>query len=285
MSAELQKKLYEMEVTPPDAVWAKLSDALDEINADNKIAALMERTEVDPGISPWEKIAGILYGEKIQPRSGRVVNFKRLAVAALLIGVLLTTYFIFIDKPSDNAVAVTPAVPKSVPSDEVADAKTPDILITETPLSREQSRSVGVKDDVVVVRDNNRNRIPTPKQNRNIPTTVSSHAITGVSKELEEKTFNQSLDDLSLVAAHTGYMTMVSADGRLVKIPERYMSIAPYLQDKSEDPNLLDFLFEEGAYWKDKFREWRQKLAQSDVTPSHDNFFDIITLLKTIQEN
>ena len=38
MNSELQKRLYEMEVMPPAAVWEKLSINIDEINADNPIA-------------------------------------------------------------------------------------------------------------------------------------------------------------------------------------------------------------------------------------------------------
>ena len=38
MNSELQKRLYEMEVMPPAAVWEKLSVNIDEINADNSIA-------------------------------------------------------------------------------------------------------------------------------------------------------------------------------------------------------------------------------------------------------
>ena len=38
MNSGLQKRLYEMEVMPPEAVWEKLSLNIDEINRDNLLS-------------------------------------------------------------------------------------------------------------------------------------------------------------------------------------------------------------------------------------------------------
>ena len=275
MSSELQRKLYSMEVEPPATVWTRLADALDEINADNRIAAKFEVAEADPGYGSWQKILHVLY--PAQPQQSKVRHMLPYAMAAILVGLLIGIYFIFFNIQPGSEIAATPAEEKRE-------------TIDSTPLRSDTSKNlirIDMHRPAESARETyavNRNQIPEPR-NRNVNRTVAN-AEPPLSSELEEKTFNQPLDDLSFVASNTGYMTMVNADGRLVKIPEKYSTIAPYLQDKTEYPEyILDVLMHEDAYWKDKITKWRQKLAESNVAPSYDGFFEFINLLKNIQEN
>ena len=57
MNSELQKRLYEMEVMPPIAVWEKLSINIDEINADNPIAKKVFDAVLTPPATAWENIS------------------------------------------------------------------------------------------------------------------------------------------------------------------------------------------------------------------------------------
>ncbi len=285
--SDLQKRLYAMELEPPPEVWEKLSDNLDEINADNIVARKLEEVELNPGMDAWKKIARTLGGESVSipSENGRIINFRRVAAAAIVIGLLLGTYFLFFNTSRENNIAIS-----DVPSKNPVIPSPQENIVTsvEQPVITKKEPSLVVipeKDPTPDIYAGNLNRIPAPRPRKDATSIASNAKATHVSTRLEEKTFNQSLDDLSFVASNTGYMTMVSADGRLVKISEKYSAIAPYLQDKTEYPEYLaDILSGEGAYWKDKFREWRQKLAQTSVTPSHDNFFDIVSLLKTIQD-
>jgi len=56
MNSELQKRLYDMEVMPPAAVWEKLSVNIDEINADNSIAKKVLGAALTPPAAAWENI-------------------------------------------------------------------------------------------------------------------------------------------------------------------------------------------------------------------------------------
>ena len=57
MNSELQKRLYEMEVTPPVTVWEKLSVNIDEINADNSFAKKVLNAELTPPVNAWQNIS------------------------------------------------------------------------------------------------------------------------------------------------------------------------------------------------------------------------------------
>ena len=97
MNSEMQKRLYEMEVTPPPAVWEKLSITIDEINADIPVAIKVLNAELIPPASVWEKIDSTIHvvGEKKPERKAVVINLKRLAVAALMIGLIAAAWILF----------------------------------------------------------------------------------------------------------------------------------------------------------------------------------------------
>jgi len=98
------------------------------------------------------------------------------------------------------------------------------------------------------------------------------------------KIFNQPIDDLSMVATGDNYMTMVNANGRMIKIPTHLIHLAPRLQNKPITEDYYEILFGEGSYWEDQLNQWRQQLANSPVL-SGDIFSNMIEMLKSVQNN
>jgi hypothetical protein len=290
--SELKNRLYNMEVHPPDEVWNRLSASLDEINADNSIAQKLQALEVDPAHTAWEKIKYELEDSPayaIGKRKSIAIPFRRLAAAAIFIGLIISAYFLFFNKQNAGDNIVKTDIPKTTekitsPETKAPDFKKPEVpddkLATVTQIKPQRAQA-GVM--LAALKSNN---LPSPGR---IAPAEPLHSSTGnepeMTEEIKEKIFKEQIDDLSLIASNDRYVSMVSADGRMVKIPARFLNLAPYLQDKSSANDYLDILFEESTYWKEKFREWRQKLAQSSVTPSVNNFFDIIGLLNSIQDN
>jgi len=82
---------------PPAAVWEKLSVNIDEINADNTIAKKVLDAALTPPATAWENISiAIGAEEKKEPaKRGVVINFRRLAAAAIFIGVIITAWIVF----------------------------------------------------------------------------------------------------------------------------------------------------------------------------------------------
>ena len=75
MNSGLQKRLYEMEVMPPESVWEKLSLDIDEINADNILSKKIVNVELAPPIHAGEKInSSINIVEKKTARNKRGCN-------------------------------------------------------------------------------------------------------------------------------------------------------------------------------------------------------------------
>ena len=291
MSVGLQKRLYEMEVDPPAEVWNRLSAVLDEINSDNKLSEKIYGAAATPGYNSWEKIKNVLDEDAASSvTKTRIFNFRRLAVAAIFIGIIVSAYFLFFNKQNESTgiTTVEPPVKKaeSVVTGNNENKVAPPTSINLTPIAttdKQQKLNPAVKPGSVKIQTTNPSL---NKVNEDGPVLLASIGDEVQNKDhLGDKIFKEPIDDLSMVASNSNYVSIVSADGRLVKIPSHLAGLAPYLQQKPGESDYLDILFEESVYWKDKFKEWREKLAQSPVTPSFDNFFDIIGLLKTIQEN
>lgn len=302
-----KKRLYELEVDPPADVWLKLSDQLDEINADNQVAEKLGILEAQPPQSAWSRIIAALDAEVKSPAKlvRMTGNWKRIAAAAVIAGLIFASYFIFIQyRNSDregNVVTTGPApiqntVPQTenrqetilTPAIDSSASNSGEASVNEHRVKQTEQNSTNPA-PVIARNNNNRNNLPRPRvtaalENNDDPVSLVRNEADVSSAKLEESSFKASLEDLAFVKSHNGYLTMVTADGRLVNIPLKYSAIAPYLQDKASEIKYLDLLFEESDYWKSKFNEWKSKLGQPTVTPSLDNFFNLVSMLKAMEE-
>jgi hypothetical protein len=290
MSGPLKNRLYEMEVTPPEEVWKKLSAALDEINADNRLAGKIYNREIQPPGASWNIITAAL-DEKHQPAvssgGGRLILLKRLAVAAAIIGVLLSAYFIFLNTGNrDNEIAEETASPSG----------TKEIKIPGNQASPEYLNKDGNQTNQPLFTDQNSNKSLTLANQNNLAASITRKSSVPVNialirrkttekEKIGEKIFKEPIDDLSVIASGDDYYTMVNANGRMVKIPARLTGIASYLQDKPVVDDYFEMMFGEGAYWKGKLKDWRHQAVTSLQTPSAGSFFDIINLLRSAQDN
>lgn len=269
-----------MELTPPPEVWEKLASSLDEINADNLLAQKLQAVEIEPLSDSWKKIKSTLDTPIIQKNRPIIIPIRRFAYAAAIIGLVVLSYFLFINRQNGKNEIVTSDRNIKKEGNSPLDNR-PVITETITDSITRQGKD-GLSQASIAASS----RTSASKRSRAAaPVLLSSKSNVAITKEeLKEKIFNEQIDDLSLIASNDRYLAMVNADGRMVKLPTRFSNLAPYLQDKSTEHDYLDILFEESTYWKEKFREWRQKLAQSSISPSVDNFFDIIGLMKSIQD-
>lgn len=285
MSSELQKRLYEMEVTPPVAVWEKLSVNIDEINADNTIAKKVLDAALTPPAAAWENISIAINPEekKESSKKGVLVNFRRLAAAAIFIGLMITAWIVYKNNSGNDTLAgvqngiepKTSADTNSKNEKKIDDIRQPDI----SPDASIAAINPGTIDK------SKRNRSENIRNNKvNAALQKSSVQYAALNSETPGgNSFGQSIDDLSLVTSNQNYFTMVNANGRLVKIPAEFANLAPHLQNKPVSEDYYEVMFGEGTYWKETLNEWRKKVASLPVS-SGDAFTSFIELLKTVQD-
>ena len=285
MNSELQKRLYEMEVMPPAAVWEKLSVNIDEINADNSIAKKVLGASLTPPVAAWENISiAIGTEEKKEPvKRGVVINFKRLAAAAIFIGVIITAWIVFRNNNRNDTLT---GVQNGIETKTATDTNSNNEKKVENIQQQEISPGTSIATtNPETISKNKRNKSENARNNRiYAPSQASNVQYAALNSETPGgNSFGQSIDDLSLVTSDQNYFTMVNANGRMVKIPAEFASLAPHLQNKPVSEDYYEVMFGEGTYWKETLNEWRKKVASLPVS-SGDAFTSFIELLKTVQD-
>ena len=274
-----------MEVIPPAAVWEKLSVNIDEINADNSIAKKVLGAALTPPAAAWENISiAIGTEEKKEPAKRRVViNFRRLAAAAIFMGVIITGWIVFRNNNRNDTLA---GVQNGIETKTATDTNSNN----EKKIENIQQQDISPGTSIATI-----NPEPINKSKRNKSENARNNRIYAASQTsnvqyaaLNSETpggnsFGQSIDDLSLVTSDQNYFTMVNANGRLVKIPAEFANLAPHLQNKPVSEDYYEVMFGEGTYWKETLNEWRKKVASLPVS-SGDAFTSFIELLKTVQD-
>ena len=274
-----------MEVMPPAAVWEKLSVNIDEINADNSIAKKVLGASFTPPAAAWENISIAIdtEGKKEPAKKGVVINFRRLAAAAIFIGVIITSWVVFRNNKGNDTLA---GVQNGIETKTATDTNSNN----EKKIENIQQQDISPGTSIATI-----NPEPINKSKRNKSENARNNRIYAASQTsnvqyaaLNSETpggnsFGQSIDDLSLVTSDQNYFTMVNANGRLVKIPAEFANLAPHLQNKPVSEDYYEVMFGEGAYWKETLNEWRKKVASLPVS-SGDAFTSFIELLKTVQD-
>ena len=274
-----------MEVTPPAAVWEKLSVNLDEINADNSLAEKVLDAELIPPANAWANISiAIGAAEKKEfTKKGIVVNFKRLAAAAIFIGIIVTAWFVFRKgNGNDTLAGVQNGTEKKTATDTNLNNEKKTGNIPQPEVTPDVSVAVINPESLIKSRSNKATNI---KYNRVHPESRTSNVqYAALNNETPgNNSFGQPIDDLSLVTSDQHYLTMVNANGRLAKIPAQFANLVPHLQNKPISEDYYEVMFGEGAYWKETLNEWRKKVASVPVS-SGDAFTSFIELLKTVQD-
>ena len=274
-----------MEVMPPAAVWEKLSVNIDEINADNSIAKKVLGAALTPPAAAWENISiAIGTEEKKEPaKRGILISFKRLAAAAIFIGVIITAWIVFRNNNGNDTLA---EVKNGIETKTTTDTNSN----TEKKIENIQQQDISPGTSIAIINPetigkSKRNKSENARNNRIYAASQTSNVQYAAlnSETPGGNSFGQSIDDLSLVTSDQNYFTMVNANGRLVKIPAEFANLAPHLQNKPVSEDYYEVMFGEGTYWKETLNEWRKKVASLPVS-SGDAFTSFIELLKTVQD-
>lgn len=284
MSSELQKRLYEMEVTPPQAVWEHLAATLDEINEDNKVAKKLSSSQTAAPAGIWESIQSKLDGQEKKSGTGKLIslNLRRLAAAAIIVGIAITSWLMLRKTNTGDAETVKSEVLPVEKKNTVEPVQPKTEIVNKEASPANKLLADAASETGSSKIRNKRNNISQSSKQKTVAQQEKKETAF-LQKELQGgKSFDKQIDDLSMITAGDNYMTMVNANGRLSKIPVQFAHLAPHLQDKPVTEDYFEILFGEGTYWKETMTEWRKKVASAPVS-SGDAFTSFIELLKTVQ--
>jgi hypothetical protein len=305
MPGSLQNKLQQFEVAPPPGVWHKISRRLDEefVASDSQISETVDNISIVPPAGIWDKINSGLQSQpasELQP--AKVVPlYRRIAVAAIIIGLLVLGGLLFLNsnKSENNIVKTVPektAPPASVPEQQQPKADTGNnTLIADNGSSvanskRDITRPVPkprITEDVTSISDNmppaTTDYAPNAEQAPlyDLQTVSALQPISVSAPPLRDKKGNIILDASLISNPDDEYITVTGPNGKQTKISSKFLSCLSYI-NASLNSNDADL---RGIQCKTQFEEWRKKIiAQPAFIPTANNFFDIFELKDLLQE-
>lgn len=297
MNEELKKKLYDYEAIPPVAAWNEIAVALDEQtnpeltkklydlaaapvnNVWNKIAGELEadqekysrklyHLETNPPEKTWKKISTILDEEAALhriPSTRRIISIVKYAAAACLVGVIaFGGYKILNQKTTIPAVATKTVLPqKNLSNDQKSFVETKPALSNNLPKE-------GKFTQPTIARKNN---LPV----RLIQMTEPSFAVNATPADaFQQVSLAGNIPGSYPVVSDNDYLAFLNPDGYLVRISKK---LAQTLGCIYPDRNSEQYI-----HCQEQLKKWGDKIAQSPVSSSPDNFIDILDIIRSVNE-
>lgn len=296
MSGPLQNKLQQYEATPPSSVWEKLSQRLDDefAVADSPVSEKLMHSSIVPPPQVWDQIAVELGSDAVKETKQRTVIptiYKRLAVAAIAIGLIALglVYFTGNTKVQQPEIVnltpqKSPSVPKRPTEPQIADV-TPIAPTHEraAPTSNKKNteritESFNATSDVT-----NESSQPSPEQAPlyELGTVSALQPVSVSAPPLRDKKGNLILDLATISNPNDAYITVTGPNGKQTKISSKFLSCLGYMNGNISASDLDS----KGIRCTAQFDEWRRKLlSEPGFIPTANNFFDIFELKDLLQE-
>lgn len=294
-----REKLFHAQQTPPESVWEKIVHDLD-----NELIVFKDKLQFaqeTPPANTWSNIQSILDNENV--KKGRVISiptiFKMSAAAAVIAILFFTTnYFVNTKEPIDN----TTAQKENKPQQEVAktDNAAKDNGNGTNPLSKPEEKE---KSFIASNTDIRKNKKQETNQQLNVysdggsfpmpsPEFIAADKSNATDKYDLGSSFNKRVqnlkgeikEDISLLDLPNSYFLMTGPDGQSIRVSAKFRNTIQYLNGSGNE-ELLDVILRESQYWKNIFRDWKEKMNTSTFIPSVNNFMDIAELMQLLHQN
>ena len=281
MSDRLQHKMISYAVTPPATAWDTIAARL---NDDEKYETLSARVLQWETFPPPQICSEVLNALDKQPNNRSVSRTRRWvyrsAAAAVAACVLLVAWTVFYrDAVTVLVTKVTAPVIQPAGKNNISIAA-PDSTVTanQAAVSADTRVAVLKRGQSFTGASLNENVLPYALVSN--PETLHPVAMISAPSVTVRK------EDLLMITglpANGNYLMVEGADGKLTRISAKFSNLIGLLTDSDEPESDLDKI-QTNSSWKERFREWRNKIRESSYIPASANFLDIMELKDLILE-
>jgi len=293
-------KLFHAEEAPPEHLWSKITGDLD-----NEYIIFKDKlfnAEVTPPSAAWNNIQAVLDGNT----TGKVPVISlsgifRIAAAAAVIGILFftTNYFINTNKteadkptaqqtvkPRQNNDAGKNNVQQEIAADQSApSAKKDKSLIASSFEIRKNRKQESIRQHNAYSEGGVSISTPSLAFVEAAQSAVTDKYDLGSSSSKRVRNLKGEIkEDISLLDLPNSYFLMTGPDGQSIRVSSKFRNTIQYLNGSGNE-ELLDVILRESRYWKNIFREWKEKVSNSTFVPSANNFMDIAELMQLLHQN
>ena len=281
MSERLQHKMISYAVTPPATAWDTIATRL---NDDEKYETLSARVLQWETFPPPQICSEVLNALDKQPNNRSVSRTRRWAyrsaAAAVAACVLLVAWTVFYrDAVTVLVTKVTAPVIQPAGKNNIS-ITAPDSTVTanQAAVSANTRLAVLKRGQSFTGASLNENVLPYALVSN--PETLHPVAMISAPPVTVRK------EDLLMITGlppNGNYLMVEGADGKLTRISAKFSNLIGLLTD-SDEPETGPDKIQNTSSWKERFREWRNKIRESSYIPASANFLDIMELKDLILE-
>jgi len=290
VSSDFKTRLFNLEIAPPLAVWDKITFALDDIALTEGLSSKLYQLEVVPPVSVWQKISSVLQRENREapvPFLQKARPYYRYAAAAVIIGLITFAVSLLTSKKNiANVAKETPLSPskQSPPAlqkdNQISNKENQNTIALLTAPNKKRMIAASFLPAGKTVEEILMQKLMNSPNHYSTPAVLESNfSIDGFENNSNQLNYptRSSSDFPSKSTQVNRYMMLLRPDGYMFRMSKKLSNMVNCMYSLSA--------IEEDENCRDQVKKWREKIAKSTINPSPDNFMDILTLIKSLDDN
>ncbi|HEY0680401.1 MAG TPA: hypothetical protein VGD17_19095 [Chitinophagaceae bacterium] len=282
MSENLQYRLYNASIDPPDTAWPNIIEQLDT-EAAQKLSLKLQQATIDPPAGVWENISEVLDGtgsSKVIPITRR---WNRVAVAAIAAGIIvLAGLFYFLTSDAGNRQTAADEKKEVVPpanNDRVINNNNRDVVRNTQADQPEEADTITATP--IQVASLNRRPMTTRVRYARVENETGENADNTL--HVDEVIDQPVSTDPGTYVGPQDYLTIAAPNGQPAKISVKFTDAMSFLL--TDEPAMSMDMALKSISWKRRISNWSNKLLSgSAFMPAATNFFDIVELEELLKE-
>lgn len=258
------------EVAPPPEVWKKIAVELDESELDHVFPSALYQAKAAPPAVIWSKIQIALDAghEAAVPEHRRFSPFLRYAAAAVVIGLVAWGGLQLLNskRQDKNIVSSGTSTPSQLNpetsatriTDIATESRQPDINADKTEEARNDAALEASKKTFA--------KLDMPVNSRRLKNIATAYRFASSSQANEPE--DSYADDVS-----SRYIVLMTPDGHFIRMSKKLDNMVCCVSGEEQDKDC-----------KDQMTRWREKMACSPTGHSTGSFLDILSLLKSLED-
>jgi len=284
-----ERKLYDHEVQPPEGIWNRIQDNLDQpLALREKILSASSQ----PPALVWNRIQAALMEDHSEITPARRILLRpifRVAAAAVLVGIMFWGAYTLFRSSSDPLPAL------NSPTSPLAGDQ------TMAPFSKPKPAMLSVQPTFgaaqLAMASLRSRRLKSPYAADAISTSYLASSENDKHWDYQSQELRPMVGDIDLTQASypinlTGlvgngneeFFTIQGPNGEPIQVSAKFKDVIYFLNLDTIDEEQSDRLFSESKSWREKFKAWKEKMSQSSYTPDSGNFLDIAELIQLLKE-
>lgn len=279
--SDFRKRLYDLEIAPSLNVWEKITAALDEPAFPEKLSSKLYDLQINPPSQIWKKISSTLDSDESLPVPfiKKIKPYYKYAGAAILIGLMIFTISLFMSKKNEANVEMEQS---SLPNKQLLSPGNTHEKNFETAFHNENTRNekkqYATHSRSANIEQSIQKKLLTLPNHSSTPADLQTNFSVDELKERSKQLTQTAREDIDYHGDYflNRYVTLLRPDGYIIRMSRKFAGMIGCIYNS---PSL-----NENEDCKDQLNKWREKIAKSPLIPSPDNFMDILTLIKYLQE-